>query len=101
MFRQALDLPLDELIRVHDEALFRLRVAGVLPAPPFPGSGLDAERYGSRMLRDDVTRRWYLWALRPIVARVTNSRRPLVDQEDLDRQVERYRSAITRSASTL
>jgi hypothetical protein len=101
MFRQALDLPVDELVRAHDEALYRLRVAGIVPAPPFPGSGLDAERYGSRMLRGDVTRRWYLWALRPIVARVTNSRRPLVDQEDLDRQIEQYRSAISRSTSTL
>ena len=98
MFRQVLDLPLEEMVRSHDEALFRLRVEGILPAPPFPGSGLDAERYGSRMVRRDITRRWYLWALRPIVARLTSSRRPLAEQDDLDRQIERYRATLMRSA---
>lgn len=101
MFRQALDLTLEELVRAHDEALFRLRVDGILPAPPFPGSGLDAERHGSRMVRTDVTRRWYLWVFRPIVARMTGDRAPLVEQKDLERQIERYRSAIAASAPTL
>lgn len=101
MFRQVLDLPLEEMVRSHDEALFRLRVEGILPAPPFPGSGLDAERYGSRMLRQDITRRWYLWVLRPVAARLTNSRRPLAEQDDFDRQVELYRKTLARSASKL
>lgn len=101
MFRQVLDLPLEEMVRSHDEALFRLRVEGILPAPPFPGSGLDAERHGSRMLRRDITSRWYLWAFRPIVARLTNSRRPLAEQDDFDRQVERYGTTLARSASKL
>jgi hypothetical protein len=101
MFRQVLDVPLEDLVRAHDDALFRLSVEGILPAPPFPGSGLDAERYGSRMVRADISRRWYLWVLRPIVARLTSTRRPLAEQEDFDRQVERYKTTLARSALQL
>lgn len=91
MFRQELSLPLEELIRHHDEALFRLRLEGIEPAPPFSGDGLAFERHGSRKLRTHVTRRWYLWAIRPIALRLFPSRkRPLSDQEDLERQLRKY-----------
>lgn len=99
MFRQELNLPLEELIRHHDEALFRLRMEGIEPAPPFPGDGLAFERHGSRKLRTHVTRRWYLWAIRPIALRLFPSRkRPLSDQEDLERQLRRYHKTKPESS---
>ena len=101
MFRQVVARPIEEMVRIHDEALFRLGVAGIRSAPPFPGSGLDAERYGSRLLRRDITRRWYLWVLRPVVAWFVNRRLPLTDQEDLERQIEGYRRAVGSSAEAL
>lgn len=91
MFRQELNLGVEELIRHHDEALFRLRLEGIVPAPPFPGDGLDFERHGSRKLRSHVGSRWYLWAIRPIALRLSPSRRrPLSEQDDLERQLRRY-----------
>ena len=102
MFRQELTGSLDELIRAHDDALFWLQTHGIAPGGTVPGPALEFEEFTTERIHRDVKRRWLLWALRPVVRRLTPStRRPLHEQQHLDRQIERYRAAIEREASLL
>jgi hypothetical protein len=99
MFRQELRGSLEELIRAHDEALFLLGTRGISPAPRFLGSMLEFERFTTRKYRRDVRSRWFLYMLRPLILRLSASRRrPLHEQADLERQLERYGPAIAREA---
>lgn len=97
MFRQELNEPLTGLIGAHDEALFLLKSLEVTPGGTVPGVPLEFEKYSNRKLRRHMFRRWWLWALRPIVIRLTPStRRRLADQPHVSRQITRYRKAILR-----
>lgn len=99
MFRQELTGSLTELITAHDEAQFFLQTHGIAPGGTVPGAALEFEKYSNRKLRRHVIRRWWLWALRPVVIRLAPStRRPLFEQAHLARQIERYRKAIRREA---
>lgn len=95
LFRQELDLPLEELVRAHDEALFLLSTHGIRVSAEVPWDMLDFEFYTSQRYRRDVRQRWPLWAIRPIAVRLSPSRRRrLGEQTDLADQVEGYRNAI-------
>jgi hypothetical protein len=97
MLRQELARPLSELIAAHDEALFLLEANGITAGGTVPGDALEFEKYSNRKLRRHMFRRWWLWALRPIVIRLARStRRPLFEQIHTARQITRYGKAIDR-----
>jgi hypothetical protein len=75
MFRQELKSPLNELIAARDEALFFLQTQGVTPGGTVPGDALEFEKYSNRKLRRHMFRRSWLWALRPVIVRLTTSTR--------------------------
>lgn len=102
MFRQELPGSLDELIRAHDDALFLLQTRGITPGGTVPGPPLEFEQYTAARIHRHVVRRWWLWALRPIVRRLAPStRQPLHEQRQLDGQIDRYQTAIHKEPSLL
>ena len=93
MFKQTFrGMPIGELARSHEQALGYLEAMGLRTTPYLPEHPLELMRAENLALRTSFIRRWWLVAIQPIIVYLTPSRsRPLHEQSDIDRQIERFR----------
>lgn len=95
MFKQTFrDMPIGELVQSHEQALGYLEAMGIRPTTFPPEHPIEMMRAESLAHRAFFKKRWWLVAIQPIVNYLTPSRsRPIHEQSDIDRQLERYRAA--------
>ena len=102
-FKQSLkDASLESLLRAHDDALYLLHTRRVRTARIEHDDPLEFIQVEQRMLRGFFKRRWWLFAIRPLVIFLAPSRRrPLHEQADFARQIERYDAVLVADSEAI